>query len=38
MSDNEEIIMIIAAGYPIEEFTYVTSARNPIEESLVMVN
>ena len=36
--DNEEIIMIIAAGYPIEEFTYVTSVRNPIEESLVMVN
>lgn len=36
--DNEEVIMIIAAGYPQEEFTYVTSVRNPLEESLVMVN
>ena len=37
VSDNEEIIMIIAAGYPIEEFTYVTSVRNPLDESLVIV-
>lgn len=36
--NNEEIIMIIAAGYPKEEFTYVTSVRNPLNESLVMVN
>lgn len=36
--DNEEIIMIISAGYPQEEFTYVTSVRNPLEESLVIVN
>lgn len=37
MPDREEIIMIIAAGYPIEEFTYVTSVRNPLDESLVNV-
>lgn len=35
--DNEEIIMIIAAGYPTDEFTYVASVRNPLEESLVIV-
>jgi len=35
--DNEEIIMIITAGYPIDEFTYVTSVRNPINESLVII-
>ena len=37
VSDNEEIIMIIAAGYPMNEFTYVTSVRNPLDESLVFV-
>ncbi len=36
--DNEEIIMIIAAGYPTNEFSYVSSARNPLNESLVFVN
>lgn len=36
--DNEEIIMVVAAGYPTDEFTYVTSVRNPLEESLVFVN
>jgi nitroreductase len=35
--DNEEIIMLVAAGYPIDTFTYVTSVRNSLEESLVMV-
>ena len=35
---NEEIIMIVAAGYPTDEFTYVTSTRNPLEESLEFVN
>ena len=35
--DNEEIIMIVAAGYPKDEFTYVTSVRNPLDESLVIV-
>lgn len=35
--DNEEIIIVIAAGYPPEEFTYVASGRNGVEESLVMV-
>lgn len=35
--DNEEIIMIVVAGYPMDEFTYVTSVRNPLEESLVFV-
>jgi nitroreductase len=34
---NEEIIMIIAAGYPLDEFTYVTSIRNPLDESLVII-
>ena len=36
--DNEEIIIVIAAGYPLEEFSYVASGRNSIEESLVVVN
>ena len=35
--DNEEIIMIVAAGYPKDEFTYVTSVRNPLNESLIFV-
>ena len=35
--DNEEIIMILVAGYPEEEFTYVTSVRNPLEESIVII-
>ena len=35
--DNEEIIIVIAAGYPPEEFTYVTSGRNKVDESLVIV-
>ena len=35
--ENEEIIMVIAAGYPPEKFTYVTSIRNPLNESLVFV-
>lgn len=35
--DNEEVIMIVAAGYPKDEFTYVTSVRNPLNESLVFV-
>ena len=37
ISDNEEIIMIISAGYPVENFSYVTSVRNPLEESLVII-
>lgn len=35
--DNEEIIMLVSAGYPADEFSYVTSVRNPINESLVIV-
>lgn len=35
--DNEEIIIVIAAGYPPEEFKYVASGRNDVEESLVIV-
>ena len=35
--DNEEIIIVIAAGYPPEEFRYVASGRNALEESLVMM-
>lgn len=34
--DNEEIIMVVSAGYPTDKFTYVTSVRNPLEESLVI--
>ena len=35
--DNEEIIIVIAAGYPPEEFKYVQSERNNVDESLVIV-
>ena len=35
--ENEEIIMIVVAGYPTDEFTYVQSERNNVDESLVMV-
>ena len=35
--DNEEIIIIIAAGYPVDKFKYVKSVRNPLDESLVMI-
>lgn len=35
--DNEEIMMVIAAGYPPAEFTYVASGRNELDESLVIV-
>lgn len=35
--DNEEIIIVIAAGYPPEEFAYVASGRNNVDESLVIV-
>lgn len=35
--DNEEIIIVIAAGYPPEEFKYVASVRNPLEESLILI-
>lgn len=35
--DNEEIIIVIAAGYPPEEFSYVASGRNELDESLVIV-
>ena len=36
--DNEEIIMIIAAGYPLGKFKYVTSERNRLDDSLVFVD
>lgn len=35
--DNEEIIIVIAVGYPPKEFKYVASSRNNIDESLVIV-
>ena len=35
--NNEEIIMVIATGYPPKEFKYVSSTRNDVEESLVFV-
>lgn len=35
--DNEEVIIVIAAGYPTDKFTYVTSVRNSLDESLVFV-
>ena len=34
--DNEKIIMVISCGYPLDEFKYVTSVRNPVEDSLVV--
>lgn len=37
ISDNEEVIMVIAVGYPKDEFKYVTSVRNPLSESLVFI-
>ena len=36
--DNEEIIMIIAVGYPLDKFKYVTSERNRLDDSLVFVD
>ena len=35
--DNEEIIIIYACGYPTSEFKYVTSVRNDLEKSMVVV-
>lgn len=35
--NNEEIIIVIAAGYPPEEFKYVQSGRNNVVESLILV-
>lgn len=35
--DNEEIIIVIAAGYPPNEFKYVQSERNSLEDSLILV-
>lgn len=32
--DNEEVIMLIATGYPLDEFKYVLSNRNKLEESI----
>lgn len=34
---NEKVIMVISCGYPLDEFKYVTSVRNPVEDSLVVV-
>lgn len=38
ISDNEEIIMVISIGYPTDEFKYVTSVRNNIEESYCVID
>lgn len=35
--DNEEIIIIYACGYPTSEFKYVTSVRNELDKSMVVV-
>lgn len=35
--DNEEIIIIYACGYPTSEFKYVTSVRNDLDKSMVVV-
>lgn len=35
--DNEEIVMLVAAGYPPDEFSYVASMRNPLEKSCKFV-
>ena len=34
---KEEVVMIIAAGYPLDKFRYVTSVRNNVEDSLIIV-
>lgn len=34
--DNEEIIILISVGYPLEEFKYVTSSRNSLEDSVII--
>lgn len=36
--DNEEIIMLVAAGYPLDKFKYVASERNRLDDSLVFVD
>ena len=36
--DNEEVIMVISIGYPTDEFKYVTSVRNSIDESYIIIN
>ncbi len=35
--DNEEMIMLIATGYPLDEFKYVLSNRNKLEDSIQVV-
>lgn len=37
ITDAEEIIMVIAAGYPLDEFRYVTSERNELKKSLSVI-
>lgn len=36
--DNEEIIMLVAAGYPLDKFKYVASERNRLDGSLLFVD
>lgn len=35
--DAEEIIMLIAIGYPLEQFRYVASKRNEVNQSIVIL-
>lgn len=35
--DNEEIIMLISVGYPIDEFKYVSSERDDVKDSMVVI-
>lgn len=37
IGDNEEVVLLISAGYPNERFKYVQSNRNALEESVKVV-
>ena len=36
--DNEEVIMLISIGYPIDEFKYVYSERDDVNDSIIVIN
>lgn len=36
--DNEEVIMLISIGYPIDEFKYVYSERDDLNDSIIIIN
>ena len=38
ISDAEEVTMIVAIGYPLEDFRYVMSHRNDLEKSMIVID